>query len=704
MSEQHPFLCNLCDALCGLRVTVEDGRVTAIRGDPDDPFSRGHICPKGPALRELREDPDRLRQPMRRTATGWEPVSWDEALSEAAARLLEVRARHGRHAVGLYIGNPVVHSHRLALGAGLLQAVLATHNHFDPNSQDGNPRLFACMQMYGDGLSMPVPDVDRTDYLLLIGANPAASNGSMWTMGDPRGRLRALRSRGGRIVLVDPRRNETAREYATEHHFIRPGSDAAFLLGLLHALFAERRVDEERVMRVASGLPDLRALAMRFPPERVAHATGIAASTIRRLAGELSRAPRACVYGRIGTSQNLFGPVATWLIEALNVVTGNLDREGGAMFPEPAADVAPLARLLIGNNYARWRSRVRGLPELFAALPSAVMAEEMETPGEGQIRAFVCVSGNPVLSTPGGERLARALGRLDFMVAVDFYLNETSRLANVVLPPGHVFETGNYNLFMLGFAVRNFARYSSPIVAAPPGTRDDWEILGELAVRIRLGNSDRAARAFRRWGRGFPERAIDLMLRTGVARTSLARLRAESRGIDLGPLRPAFRRKVRTPDGRVRLAPRVLMDDVARLEKWLDAPRDGGLVLIGRRSLRSNNSWMHNVPSLAKGPDRARLLMHADDAAARGLVDGARVRVSSRTGSVTARLAVTEDIMPGVVSLPHGFGHGEAAGTLRVAGALEGPSANALTDAADVEPVLGTSVLNGVPVSVEPAP
>ncbi len=701
MADVRLFSCNLCEALCGLRVTVAGDRIVEIRGDPEDVFSRGHICPKGPALRELHEDPDRLRTPVRRTGSAWQAVGWDEALAEAADRIGRIRKAHGRDSVAFYVGNPTVHSHRAALGAQLLTAALHTRNRFDPNSQDSNPRLFACMQVYGDALSMPVPDVDRTEYLLILGANPAASNGSMMSLGDVRARLKGIRQRGGRIVLVDPRKTETAA-WADEHHFIRPGGDAALLFAMIHVLFEEDRVDAWAVDTVASGRETLAQLAKRFPPERVAPAIGLFPETIRRLARELADRSCAVAYGRVGTCQNEFGPVASWLVEALNIVTSHFDREGGAMFPLPAADIAPLGRLLVGNNYDRWRSRVRGLPEFLGALPSAVMAEEMETPGDRQIRALVCHAGNPVLSTPNGPRLARALERLEYMVAIDYYVNETTRHANLILPPTHVFESGNYDVLLLGLAVRNVAHYSAPILDEPRGALDDWQILSELAVRVATGNRSWAARLWRRWTRRLPERVVDLLMRFGRRRLSLSTLARHPHGLDLGPLVPARREKVRTPDGRARLAPAAFVGDVPRLERWIDerARRAPGLVLIGRRNLRSNNSWMHNVPSLAKGPDRARLLVHPLDAAERRLANGALVRVSSRVGEVAAQVEITPDVMRGVVSLPHGFGHAEARETLRVASGVSGPNVNAVTDEQFVEPVVGTSVLNGVPVDV----
>jgi anaerobic selenocysteine-containing dehydrogenase len=703
--EERIFTCNLCEALCGLRVSVDGPRVVGIRGDPEDVLSHGHICPKAHGLRELLEDPDRLRAPVKREADGFHAVAWSEALDTIAERLRTIQRQHGRDAVAIYVGNPVVHSHRGALASQLLTNVLGTKNRYDPNSQDSNPRLFACMQVYGDALAIPVPDMDRVDYLLVLGANPAASNGSMMALGNPRARFSAILERGGTVVLIDPRRTETAA-WASRHHFIRPGGDAALLFAMLHVLFEEERVDLDRIRRVASGVEELRRLASSLSPERVAASVGIDSGAIRCLARELCASPRACVYARVGVCQGAFGPVASWLVEALNIVTGNFDREGGSMFPTPAADVAPLGRMVVGNHYGRWRSRVRGLPEFLGALPSAVMAEEIETPGEGQIRALVCIAGNPVLSTPNGERLARALGRLDLLVSIDLYLNETARLAHFVLPSKHIFETRNYDVLLSRFTVRNAAKYSAPIVETQDETRDDWTIAVELASRLALPSSGplsallhRAARAL---ARDLPERVLDALLRLGPHGLSLARLRTAPHGVDLGPLVPRGSHAMRTPDRRARLAPAAIVADVERLERWVDAQRSPSeLVLIGRRHLRSNNSWMHNRRSLTKGPDRSSLLMHPADGARLGLVDGGRVRVRSRTGELTASLTLTSDVMQGIVSLPHGYGHASARATLRVAGALPGESANALTDELFVEPIVGTSVLNGVPVTVE---
>lgn len=694
--------------MCGLVITVDDGRIADIRGDVDDPFSRGHMCPKGYALKELYEDPDRLRAPVRRTSTGWQEVSWNEALDEAAAGILAARRAHGRDAVGVYVGNPAVHNHGTSMAMSPFLGALRTRNRFDANSQDANPKLLACMLMYGDQFSITIPDLDRTEYLLMLGANPAASNGSIMTLGDVRGRLKDLRERGARFVVVDPRRTETTR-WATEHQFIRPGGDAAYLLALLNVILSEGLARGDEARRISRGFDALARAVRPFTPERVAPAVGISAEVIARTARDFATARRAVAYGRVGVCQNEFGTTASALIEALNVVTGNFDQPGGAMFTHPAVDLASLARTFVGNRYGRWRSRVRGLPEFSGNLPASVIAEEIETPGDGQIRAFVTVAGNPVSSTPDSARMARAFASLEFMVSVDCFINETTRHANLILPPVHALERSHYDLVFSAFAVRNVAKHSLPVMPKPPGGRTDWEVLYELGMRLggmRAGPPALNAAARYAWRAGLAPDAdhfLDLALRAGPYRLSLRKLRASPHGLDLGPLRPSDGARVRTRDGRVDLLPTLVADDLARVSTWLDAARDDtSLTLIGRRHVRSNNSWMHNCPSLVKGRDRATLRVHPDDARRLGLVEGERARVESDVGAVTAAVEVTDEVMPGVASLPHGFGQREARDTLRVAGALDAPNANVLSSTLTLDPLSGTAALNSARVRVTP--
>ena len=695
MPETRLHTCVLCEATCGITVQLEEGRVTGIRGDRDDPFSRGHVCPKAAALPDVMNHPDRIREPMRRIGDRWEPVSWDEALAEAADRITAIQRTHGRNAVGMYVGNPAVHGHGAILGIPLLSKALGGRSRFSATSVDQLPQMLAALEMFGHQLLFPVPDVDRTGFLLVLGANPIASNGSLMTAPGIAHRLSALRARGGRLVVVDPRRTETAA-VADRHVAVRPGGDAALLLGILHVLFAERLDRPGRLADFTDGLDRLREIAARHAPERVAARAGVAPEAIRSLAREFAASPTAVCYGRVGISTQEFGGIASWLVNALNLVTGNLDRAGGAMFTTPAADVVALnARLGSLGSFGRFRSRVRGLPEFGGELPVATLAEEIETPGDGRIRGLITFAGNPVLSAPNGRRLDRALAGLEFQVAIDLYRNETTRHAHLILPPTFGLERDHYDLVFNGVAVRNVARYVKAVVTPPPGVRDDWDILLGLAFALRarggggrrrnLGTTLRVARALG------PRRILGLLLRFGPHPLSIGTLERAPHGVDLGPLQPRLPGRLFTPDRRIRLVPQVFEEDLARLDAALDAvpvARSGDLLLIGRRRLRSNNSWMHNVARLVKGPVACTLMVHPEDAAARGLAPGGEARVRSRVGEIRVPVEVTEEVGRGVVCLPHGWGHA---------------SFNDLADDGRVDALCGNADFSGVPVTVEPA-
>lgn len=704
MSTRTDFAqCMLCEALCGLEVEHDGTSVARIRGDAQDPFSRGHVCPKGVALAELQNDPDRVRQPLRRVGDRFEPIGWDDALELAARRLAEIQRAHGRDAVATYFGNPAAHSYSAILFYQVLMDALATRNRYSANSVDTLPRFLTSYLLYGNQVQVPVPDIDRTDYLLMLGANPEVSNGSVMTAPDVGTRLRALRARGGKLVVIDPRRTETAA-VADEHHFIRPGSDALFLAALLHVLFEERLAAPGRLLPLLDGWDAAPRLVAPFTPERVAAATGIAADVTRRLARELAAAPTAVCYGRVGTSVQEFGALATWLVELVNVATGNLDRVGGSMFGTPAVDLPGVARRLgLAGSFDRWRSRVSGYPEFMGEFPVAALAEEMETPGEGQIRALLVMAGNPVLSLPNGGRLDRAIAGLDFVVSIDIYVNETSRHADLILPTTFGFEHDQYSILNLAMAVRNVAHWSPALLAKPPGLRHDWEVLIELAERVgRAKGGIEALKGRLRGGLGRAigaERVLDLVLRLGPHRLSLAKLRRAPHGLDLGPLEPRLAKLM----GRrkVRIAPEPLVADLARLERRLAAPAPP-LVLVSRRTLRSNNSWNHNARRLVSGKERCLLEMHPRDAAARGIAAGARVALKSRVGSVVVPVALTEAMMPGVVSLPHGWGHDKPGTQLRVASTRPGASVNDVTDDGFVDALSGAAALSGVPVEVTP--
>ncbi len=703
--------CNLCEAICGLVLTIEDRpdgpAVTGVRGNPDDPLSRGHVCPKGVAIADVQADADRLRVPLRRVGSGadatWEEISWDEAIRLAADGLAEVSERHGRDAVAVYLGNPNVHSLGAMTHGTRLAKTLRTHNTFSATSVDQLPAQLLAWQLYGHQLLVPVPDLDRTDLFLVVGANPMASNGSLMTVPDFPARLRELKARGGRMVVLDPRRTETAK-VADEHHFVRPGSDAAVLLAMVHTLLAEDLTDVPSYVR---GVEAVRLAVADLTPERAEAVSGLPAEEIRRLARDLASAGRAAAYGRMGMSTQGFGSLAQWAVHLLNVLTGNLDREGGVMFTEPAIDV--VGRGLVGRGHlGAWRSRVRGLPEFSGELPVSALREEITTPGEGQVRALLTVAGNPVLSTPDGSGLSRAMEGLDFMVAIDIYLNETTRHADVVLPPTTALERDHYDLVFHALAVRNTARFSPAVLPKPSGSRHDWEIFRDLALRIAARRPARGAARLKRLAdtavlRTSPTRLVGLLLLAG-RRTTLRALRAHPEGVDLGPLRPVLPGRLQTRDHLVHLAPDLVLADLHRLRRHLDQPpaAEGQLLLIGRRHQRTNNSWMHNTPRLTRGKARHQLMVHPDDLDARGLADGDRVRITSRVGTVTTEVQATEDVMPGVVSLPHGYGHGGGGTRLTHASGLAGVSVNDLTDPERLD-VSGNAALNGVPVTLEPA-
>jgi anaerobic selenocysteine-containing dehydrogenase len=728
----HHRTCPLCEAMCGLVIEHRAGAVLSVKPDRDDVLSRGHICPKAVALKDIHEDPDRLRRPLRRTATGWEEISWAAAFDEVERRIGEVRRRHGHDAVALYLGNPTVHNLGAMLGVGDFIRAVGTRNLYSATSVDQLPHMVASHAMFGHQFLIPVPDVDRTQLFVCIGGNPVASGGSI--MGAPgfEKRVAALRARGGRFVVVDPRRTESA-DVADEHLPIRPGTDVFLLLGLLHEVFAAGRADLGHLAGRVAGLETLRDSVLSFDPAQLAARTGVPPERVAALARDIADEPRALVYGRVGACTQEFGGLVLWLIYCLNAVTRHLDREGGMMFAEPAVD---LTRAYGSKgHYGRFHSRVRGLPEFGNELPVAALAEEILTGGPGQVRALITFAGNPVLSTPNGRQLDRALEDLEFMVSVDPYLNETTRHAQLILPPVSPLERAHYDIALSGFAVRNFAKYSPPLFDKPAGALHDHEILAGLTSRLATvrGVARLAARAkgalLRRLG---PTGQLDLMLRTGAYGVpnsgwvrwiaalpglgairrqlaasnrrpmglSLRRLECEPHGVDLGPLEPSLLRRLATPDGEVQLAPERHRKDLDRAARVLgqDPP---ALVLIGRRHVRSNNSWMHNSQRLVKGKPRCTLLMHPGDAAQRGIADGAAVRLRSRVGEVTVAAELSHAMMPGVVSLPHGWGHDRDGIRLAVASRHAGASINDVIDDQRIDALTGTAVLNGTPVEVE---
>ncbi|MGW0749606.1 molybdopterin oxidoreductase family protein [Streptomyces sp. NPDC002587] len=752
-------ICPLCEATCGLTLTVEDTAVTGARGDREDVFSHGFICPKGAAFGAIDSDPDRLRAPLVRRDGKLQEATWEEAFDAIAAVVPALVGEYGAQTAGVVLGNPNVHTMAGALYPPLLLKALGTRNIFTASTLDQMPKHVSSGLLFGDPFAIPVPDLDRTDFLLLLGANPVESNGSLCTAPDFPGKLKALRARGGTLVVVDPRRTRTAR-LADRHLAPRPGSDALLLAALAHTLLAENLAAPGTLEEHTEGLGELATALASFTPEAVAPACDLTAAEIRTLARDLAAAPTAAVYGRIGSCTVEYGTLASWLVDVLNILTGNLDRPGGALFPLAATAPAPRpARPGKGFALGRWSSRVSGHPEAKGELPIAALAEEIETPGEGRVRVLIAIAANPVLSAPDGDRLDRALAGLDFMVSVDPYLNETSRHAHVVLPPPPPSQSAHFDFAFNGFAVRNQARFSPAVVPLDEGRMDECEIqarlvlavsgmhgsatpdaVDELAIRTTLAKEtadpcspvhgqDPADLAGLLTGGSGPERRLDLMLRLGpygdrfaradeadgtgtgagaegeaaTRRLSLERLLANPHGIDLGPLRPRLPGVLKTRSGRIELLPDPIAAELPRMRAAL-ADRPAALVLVGRRHLRSNNSWLHNVPSLTGGSNRCTLQIHPQDADRLGLADGGRARVTAEGGSLEVPVEVTDAVRTGVVSLPHGWGHDRAGARLSVASATPGANVNQLLDGSRLDRLSGTAVLNGFPVELTPLP
>ena len=733
----HHRTCNLCEAMCGIEIELAGDTITAIRGDKNDPFSRGHICPKAVALQDLHQDPDRLRRPMRRTATGWEEISWQEALDETAARLKALRREHGGEAIGVYAGNPTAHNHGALLMLVPFIRALGSRNRYSATSVDQLPHMLACLKMFGHQLLFPVPDIDRTRYFLVIGANPMASNGSIMTAPDMRNRLKAIRTRGGSIVVLDPRRTETA-EVADAHHFIRPGTDVFLLLGLLHVLFAEGLANPAHLAGMIDGLELLQGLVKPWTAQRAAQHTGVPADTIRQIARDFAAADGAAAYSRVGTTTSEHSGLSAWLVYAMNIVTGNVDRAGGLMFTRPALDVVGIAGLTgETGGFARFRSRVREMPEFGGEFPVATLADEILTPGKGQIRAMVTHAGNPVLSCPDGQRLDQAFSDLDFMVSIDFYINETTRHAHIILPPTGQLEHAQFDPVFHLLAVRNTVKFSPALFEAEPGALHDWQILLELTTR--LNSRDRwstiKAKALHRvLSRLGDTGMIDLGLRLGPygdwrgkinnLRGLLARLPllgsgnipeqrdsdgltlekviAEPHGIDLGPLQPALPDRLFTRDQLIHLVPQAYIHELEALDQVPPQAEDQ-LRLIGRRHVRSNNSWMHNSQRLVKGKNRCTVMLHPQDAERLGIADNAEVEVSTAAGSICLPAEITSNIMPGVVSIPHGFGHARKGVRLGVASRHAGVSINDVIRNDHPDALTGTAILNGQPVQLRAA-
>jgi anaerobic selenocysteine-containing dehydrogenase len=713
--------------MCGLEIHVQGGKVTSIRGNRDDVWSRGHLCPKGVSLAQVHDDPDRIRRPMIKLDRQWHEVSWDAAFRRCTELLTPVIEKYGIGAVTAYTGNPLAHSFSLARYAGVLMGMSGMPITYSPGTVDQWPKNLSSHLMYGLWWNFPVPDIERADLLVIMGANPAASQGSLLAAPDVMGLINKIRQRG-KVIVIDPVRTQTAAQ-ADEWLPIVPGTDAALLLAVAHTLFDEGLVDAGPHV---DGLDTMRRVAADWPPERVSAVTGIDAERIRALARELAGTERSVVYGRIGLCNQEFGSLASWLVDVINILTGHFDTPGGAMFPKPAAwsiTTQPLPGLEGGlAEFGRWHTRVRGAKEVLGQAPVSCMAEEIATPGEGQLKALITVAGNPVLSTPGGDKLDEVLPMLEAMISVDLWLNETTRHADVILPGLSPLEQPHHDDLILLFAIRSIANYSAPVF--DPGDRPhEWEILirltglctGTPAEDVDVAAIDDGffdylaftrgvdgAEIRKLYEHGGPERMLDLTLRTGPfgdqygknpGGLTLDMLKANPNGIDFGPMVPQLPDILGTLDKKIHLAPQYLLDDLPRLAARMERPAEP-LVLVSRRHLRSNNTWLHNVPALMKGKDRCTLLMHPDDAARWGVADADVVTVKSEAGEIRVPVEVTDAIRPGVVSMPHGWGHGKPGTRMSVANGSPGANTNALSPPTFLDEPSGNGALNGIPVTI----
>ncbi|NNM11627.1 MAG: molybdopterin-dependent oxidoreductase [Pseudomonadales bacterium] len=704
----HYRACHLCEAICGLEIKTRGEEIISIKGDPNDPFSRGHICPKAVAIQDIHNDPDRLRKPVKKVNGQWQEIGWEQALDEVARKLADIQLAHGNNAVGIFAGNPNVHNYGNITHAAVIRKAIATQNGFSATSLDQLPHHFASYHMYGHQFLIPVPDIDHTDYMLILGGNPLASNGSMMTVPDVKKRLQAIMQRDGEVVVIDPRRTETAA-IATRHHFIKPGSDAYLLMAILHVMFYRGWVDAGHLATLLDDVDEVRELVQQFSPELAEKRTGIPVETIVEMTQRMVETPRAVCYGRMGVSVQEHGALCQWAIQLINLFAGNLDVKGGALVPNSAAGYVKPGERGAGH-FNRFQSRVSGLPEFGGELPATVMAEEMLTPGEGQIRAMLTLAGNPVLSAPSGQQLDEAFDGLEFMVSMDIYINETTRHADYILPPTSALEHDHYDFAFHRLAVRNTARFNEPVFEPEPGALHDWEIINRLSQKLGEYKGievktfpapsvivDQSLQygpygKYSEQGQSNAEDKLDLLL-----------LRNHPHGIDLGPLKPSLPERICTADKKIRLLWPEVVAEVKRLANRTETLKQNELLLIGRRHVRSNNSWMHNSHRLVKGKPRWRCLMNTEDMQARKLVDGDRIVITSRAGEVQTEVEQSDEVMHGVVCLPHGWGHTREGVQLSIASKQQGVSINDLTDATVYDKLSGNAALNAVPVTIRAA-
>ena len=696
----HYRACNLCEAICGLEIKTQGDQVLSIKGDKNDPLSRGYICPKGVAMQDIYSDPNRLRKPVKKHGDSWVEISWEEAFDSVAEKLVAVQEQHGQSAVAFFAGNPNVHNYGSMTHAGVLRKAVQSKIHFSATSLDQLPHHLTSYSLYGHQSLIPVPDIDHSNYMLIIGGNPMASNGSIMTSPDIPKRLKAIQQRGGRFIVIDPRRTETA-EIADQHLFIRPGTDAWLLMAMINTLFAEDLVKTGHLTDLLVGIDQVRSACESFTPEFAEQYSGVAAEQIRQLARDMANTEGAVCYGRMGVSVQVYGTLCQWAIQMINILTHSLDVRGGMMASSPAFGYIKPGESGAGH-FAAFHSRVSGLPEFSGELPASAMAEEILTEGEGQIRSLITIAGNPVLSAPNGNQMDKALAGLDFMVSIDFYINETTQHADIILPPTSALEHDHYDIAFHRFAIHNTARFNQAVFEPAQDSKHDWEIFNQLglAIAARKGVDAKPLPS--------PDQIVDYGIQCGPysakagheLELTLDKVKQHIHGLDIGPLESSLPQRLCTADGKITLMADYIEQDIARLNADQPLIEKDEFLLIGRRHIRSNNSWMHNSKRLVKGKPRWQLLMHPDDLAAHQLQDQSQVRIQSRVGEVQTQVLASDEVMPGVVSLPHGWGHKREGVNLDIAAEQDGVSCNDLTDERLIDQASGNSALNGVPVRI----
>ncbi|MGB3725627.1 MAG: molybdopterin-dependent oxidoreductase [Glaciecola sp.] len=706
--QKHYSTCTLCEAMCGIEVTTQGREILSIAGDKQNPFSEGHVCPKAMALKDLYEDPDRITAPLEKTPDGWKTLTWDEALDKVAQSLHKIQQTHGNESVATYLGNPNAHNMGSILFGPYFYRALKSHNRYSATSVDQLPHHIVSRQLFGHQSQIPIPDIDHTQHFMIIGGNPLASNGSIMTVPHIKRRLKAIQARSGKVVVIDPKKSETA-DISSEHHFIKPGTDALLLLAMINTLFAENLTKPDKLLDYAPQLPEVAKYVRDYSAAKVAPITGIPEDEIISMVREFCAAPSAVCYGRMGASVQAFGTLTQYLIMLFNMLTGNLDKAGGMMFTQPAADLLPHSGR---GSIAQYHTRVRGLPAFAGEFPVSALAEEMTTPGEGQIKAMVVGAGNPVLTTPNGLQLDAAFEQLEFVVAVDFFITETSRHANIILPPVTALERDHYDVVFHNFAVRNSTKFSPAIFEPHETARTDWQIYLGLAERMDKLNGQSTSKYAALWEKQ-PTGVVNDMLQLSSyehngEKLSIELLKQLPHGIDLGPLRPDLPNAIYHANKQIDLCFDYFMADLPRLDAHFftqQATQDNTLQLIGRRHLKTNNSWLHNSKRMVKGTNnglsRCTAQLHPKDAAEYQLEDAQMIEVTSRVGSISLPVEVTDKIMPGVISIPHGWGHNKKGMRWQVAQQHAGVSVNDLTDELLLDELSGNAVLNGVPVKIQ---